>query len=193
MEQAHTTSVSIPHDLFAQVEALAPQLHLSPTALLVRALEHFIAEGQGASLPVANLHEHPFQVARQEVSSPDGAQRHIRQGEIYWVALENPGELEPALMHPYVVVQDDLFNESRIPTVVACALTSNIRRTSDTPGNVLLEIGEANLPKQSVVEVSKVSVIEKTRLGDFIGALSAPRVQQILAGMRFLQASCFDR
>lgn len=94
------------------------------------------------------------------------------------------------LSHPHVVVQDDVFNRSRIATVVVCALTSNLRRASE-PGNVLLEVGEGNLPRQSVVVVSQISSVEKTRLGERIGTLSDARVEQILAGLRFQQASFF--
>jgi mRNA interferase MazF len=117
----------------------------------------------------------------------------IDRGNIYWVTL-NAGEgPEAAIPHPYVVVQDDVFNHSRVHTVVVCALTSNLRRASETPGNVLLEPGEGDLPRQSVVEVSKVSSIEKAQLGAYIGALSQVRVEQILAGIRFLQATWFNR
>ena len=91
-----------------------------------------------------------------------------------------------------MVVQDDVFNHSRITTVVVCALTSNLHRATE-PGNLLLEVGEGNLPQQSVVVVSQVSSIEKTRLGERIGSLSAARVEQILAGLRFQQASFFAR
>jgi mRNA interferase MazF len=112
----------------------------------------------------------------------------INQGDIYWVQLENPGALEPAVPHPYVVIQDNVFNHSRIDTVVACPLTSNIRRVA-LPGNVLLEAGEANLPRQSVVEVTKVSSVNKTQLGEYIGTLSERRIDQIVAGIRFIQAA----
>ena len=119
--------------------------------------------------------------------------RMIDRGNIYWVALNSEEGPEAAIPHPYVVMQDDVFNHSRIHTVVVCALTSNLRRASETPGNVLLEQGEGNLPRQSVVEVSKVSSVEKAQLGEYIGALSQARVEQILAGMRFLQATWFNR
>lgn len=91
-----------------------------------------------------------------------------------------------------MVVQDDVFNHSRITTVVVCALTSNLHRANE-PGNVLLEVGEGNLPEQSVVVVSQVSSIDKARLGERIGSLSDTRVEQILAGLRFQQASFFGR
>lgn len=113
----------------------------------------------------------------------------INQGDIYWV---QPGDLGSDIPHPYVVVQDNVFNHSRIHTVVICALTSNIKRAA-IPGNVLLEAGEANLPRQSVVEVSKVSTVDKTQLGEYIGSLTELRTNQILAGMRFQQRSFFAR
>ncbi len=116
----------------------------------------------------------------------------IHQGDVYWLQLENLSEPQSGIRHPYVVIQDDLFNHSRIHTVVVCALTSNLSRAS-MPGNVLLDAGEANLPKQSVAEVSKVSSVDKTQLGEYIGSLTEERISQILAGMRFLQRSFFSQ
>lgn len=108
----------------------------------------------------------------------------INQGDIYWLRLEGPGGPEPAIAHPCVVVQDNP-DYGRVDTVVVCVLTSNIKRIS-MPGNVLLEAGEANLPRQSVVEVAKVYTVEKARLGAYIGRLSDGRTEQIRAGMRFV-------
>lgn len=116
----------------------------------------------------------------------------INQGDIYWVQLQDTSGSEADISHPYVIVQANVFNHSRISSVVACALTTNIKRVS-TPGNVLFDIGEANLPRQSVVEVSKVSTIDKTQLGKYIGSLNEQRINQILAGMRLLQRSFFAR
>jgi mRNA interferase MazF len=95
------------------------------------------------------------------------------------------------MVHPHVVVQDDVFNRSRVRTVIVCAVTSNLKRASE-PGNVLLDEGEGNLPKRSVVVVSQVSSVEKEALGAYLGALSDLRVDQIVAGLRFQQASYFD-
>lgn len=115
----------------------------------------------------------------------------INQGDIYWIQPENVDESAFGnYPHPYVVIQEDIFNHSRIHTVIVCALTSNLKQ-ANSPGNVLLEAGEGNLPKQSVAVVSKVSAVEKRQLGEYIGALSEERIKQILAGMRFLQQSFF--
>lgn len=118
--------------------------------------------------------------------------RTIGRGEIFWIAPDDSRGPVPSYSHPHVVVQDDVFNRSRISTVVVCALTTNLAKATE-PGNVLLDPGEGELPKQSVVVVSQISSVEKHRLGERIGALSDARVDQILDGLRFLQRSFFTR
>jgi mRNA interferase MazF len=116
----------------------------------------------------------------------------INRGDLFWIEPDESRGSIPGYSHPHVVVQDDVFNRSRISTVVVCALTSNLKRANE-PGNVLLDVGEGDLTRQSVVVVSQVSSVDKARLGERIGALSGGRVEQILAGMRFQQASFFNR
>lgn len=89
---------------------------------------------------------------------------------------------EPGYVRPYVVIQNDVLNTSQIRTAIVCALTSNLRRAAAI-GNVLLEPGEANLPDQSVVNVSQVFTVDKALLTEKIGRLSRQRVRQILAGL----------
>ncbi|HXV99584.1 MAG TPA: type II toxin-antitoxin system PemK/MazF family toxin [Anaerolineae bacterium] len=109
----------------------------------------------------------------------------INQGDIFWVELDDPMGSEPGYRHPHVVIQNNVFNRSRLNTVVVCALTSNLKRGS-APGNVLLEPKEANLPKQSVVVISQLFTVDKTQLGEHIGTLSNKRVRQILDGLRLM-------
>ena len=109
----------------------------------------------------------------------------IRQGDIYWVDLGEPIGSAPGFRHPHVVVQNDVFNGSRIHTVVVCALTSNLRR-AEAPGNVLLTPGEANLSKQSVVNVAQIFTVDKRQLEEKIGSLSTLRVREILDGIRLV-------
>jgi mRNA interferase MazF len=112
----------------------------------------------------------------------------VERGELYWLHLDEDRSAVPGVPHPHVVVQDDVFNRSRIPTVVVCALTSNLHRANE-PGNVLLDEGEGQLPRRSVVVVSQVSVVRKDALVERIGALSPARVDEVLAGLRFQQRS----
>jgi len=85
----------------------------------------------------------------------------------------------------HVVLQNNLFNHSRINAVVVCSITSNLKR-AQAPGNVLLEKGEANLPRQSVVNVSQIFTVDKRDLVEKIGALSPKRLSEVLDGVRLL-------
>ncbi len=109
----------------------------------------------------------------------------IRQGDVYWVDLDEPSGSQPGYRHPHVVIQNNLFNSSQIRTVIVLALTSNIKR-ANAPGNILLDKGEANLPKQSVVNVSQVFTVDKSQLDEYIGTLSANRVREILNGIKLV-------
>ncbi len=111
---------------------------------------------------------------------------NIQQGDLFWLQVEEPG-----FPHPHLVIQEDVLNRSRLETIVVCALTSNPKRANE-PGNVLLEIGEGNLERQSCIVVSRVSSVHRDKLTEYIGSLSEKRVQQVLAGMRFQQKSFFS-
>ncbi len=112
--------------------------------------------------------------------------RVVSRGDIFWIPTDETRGSLPGSPHPHVIVQDDVFNHSRISTVVVCALSSNLNKASG-PGNVLLELCEGGLQRQSVVIASQVSCIYKTRLGAYIGSLSEARIDQVVAGLRFIQ------
>jgi|SRR6056297_64856 len=109
----------------------------------------------------------------------------IQQGEIYWVELSEPKGSEPGYRHPHLVIQNNLFNQSRINTVVVCALTSNLKR-GNAPGNVTLKKGEANIQKKSVINVSQIFTVNKSDLLEKIGTLSKEKFSKVLAGITLL-------
>lgn len=91
----------------------------------------------------------------------------INTGDIYWIDV---GE---QIKHPHVVMQID--NDS----VIVCSLTTNQNKIS-MPNVIVLEAGEGNLEKQSIVEVYKTLTVNKSKLIRYIGTLSKQRVEQIL-------------
>ncbi|MBC7939114.1 MAG: type II toxin-antitoxin system PemK/MazF family toxin [Chitinophagaceae bacterium] len=112
----------------------------------------------------------------------------ILRGDIFWIEPDESRGSIPGRPHPHVVVQDNVFNRSRLTSVIVCALSTNAKLFNE-PGNVLVKVGEGNLTKESVVVVSQLSSVHKNRLGQYIGILSAERVDQVLAGLRFQQSS----
>jgi mRNA interferase MazF len=115
----------------------------------------------------------------------------INQGDIFWLKLRTPNGSEPGFRRPYVVVQNDVFNASRINTAVVCAVTSNFK-WAKAPGNVTLNKGEANLSKKSVVNISQVVTVDRSYLEDKIGSLSSERIKEVIEGMKLLIDSLPD-
>ncbi len=109
----------------------------------------------------------------------------ISQGDLFWVDLGEPTGSEPGFRHPFLVIQNDAFNKSKINTVVVCGLSSNVK-ISQAPGNVPLKKWEANLSKTSVVNISQVMTINKDELGSKIGQLSKKRMEEIIGGFQIL-------
>ncbi|HEX6278935.1 MAG TPA: type II toxin-antitoxin system PemK/MazF family toxin [Pyrinomonadaceae bacterium] len=109
----------------------------------------------------------------------------VRQGDVFWIDLDEPRGSEPGFTRPFVVVQNNVFNRSRINTVLVCALTTNTSR-ANAPGNVVLKKGEANLPKGSVVVVSQALAVDRRDLRDRVGTLSKDRIDEIIAGIKLL-------
>ena len=109
----------------------------------------------------------------------------IHQGDIYWIDLEIPLGSEPGFRHPHVIIQNNLLNQSRIQTVIVCQLTSNLKR-AESPGNILLKKGETHLLKDSVVNVTQILTVEKTRLDEYVSTLPTKRVREILNGIQLV-------
>ncbi len=109
----------------------------------------------------------------------------IRQGDVFWIDVGAPRGSETGFRRPYVVVQNDAFNASRLSTVVVCAITSN-RRRAKAPGNVVLSAGEAGLSRESVVNVTQIYAIDRDYFLEPIGAVSAVKLDEILQGIWFL-------
>lgn len=110
---------------------------------------------------------------------------NIRQGDIFWVDLGAPRGSEPGYRHPHVVIQNNIFNQSKINTVVVCALTSNLKRAR-APGNVFLRKGEGNIKKDSVVNITQMVTANKSDLVEKIGTLSSSRIREIVEGIILL-------
>jgi mRNA interferase MazF len=115
----------------------------------------------------------------------DGRTLVIRQGEVYWLQFGAADGSAPAGRRPALVVQHDRFNRSAISTTVVAAITSNLRLGA-MPGNVRLRRREAGLPRASVVNVSQIRTIDRTRLIDRVGVLRTSRMRDVLKGLVLL-------
>ena len=107
------------------------------------------------------------------------------RGEIWWAALGHPTGSEPGYRRPVLILQTDDFNESSIQTVVVVAITSNTR-LAQAPGNVLCRTRDLGLSKASVVNVSQIATIDKTRLLERVSRLPSRLLSEVEDGIRLV-------
>lgn len=109
----------------------------------------------------------------------------MRRGEIWWASLPEPAGSGPGFRRPLLIVSANSFNESRISTVVAAVITSNLR-LADAPGNVRLPIKGTGLTKTSVVNVSQIITVDKAFLAQRIGRLNPRLLAEVDDGIRLV-------
>jgi mRNA interferase MazF len=109
------------------------------------------------------------------------------RGEVWWAALPKPVASEPGFRRPVVLVQSDAYTRSRIRTVLAVVVTSN-PRLARAPGNVALPAKVSGLPRDSVVNVSRIVTLDKTFLVERSTRLPDELIQHIEDGLRLVLA-----
>jgi mRNA interferase MazF len=111
----------------------------------------------------------------------------LARGDVWWADLPDPQGSEPGYRRPLLIVQNDLFNRSRLRTVLVVVLTGNIRLV-DAPGNVLVPAKASGLPRDSVANVSQVITIDRNALTDRVGRLPGTLIDQVANGLRLALA-----
>lgn len=109
----------------------------------------------------------------------------VRRGEIWWTDLGVPGGSEPGYRRPVLVVQADAFNRSRIQTVLAAAVTSNLN-LAEAPGNVRLSRRAGLLPADSVINVSQIVTLDRKFLQERAGRVSESVLGRVDDGLRLV-------
>jgi mRNA interferase MazF len=109
----------------------------------------------------------------------------VERGQVWWADLGEPSGSEPGFRRPLLVVQDDAFNRSRLRTVIAVVLTSNLRLV-EAPGNVLIPARAAGLPKDSIANVSQVITIDRDFLTAPAGRLRGELLKNVESGLRLV-------
>lgn len=109
----------------------------------------------------------------------------MRRGEIWWASLPEPSGSGPGYRRPILIVSANSFNESRISTVIAAVITSNLR-LADAPGNVRLQARGLGLSKPSGVNVSQIITVDKSLLTQRVGRLTPRLLAAVDDGIRLV-------
>ena len=109
----------------------------------------------------------------------------MKRGEIWWASLGSPKGSGPGFRRPVLVIQSNPFNESRIATVIAAVVTSNLA-LAEAPGNVLIARNDSGLKAASVINVSQLITIDRGLLTQRIRAVPAALLYQVEEGLRLV-------
>ena len=97
--------------------------------------------------------------------------------------MSDPAGSGPGFRRPLLIVSANSFNESRINTVIAAVVTSNLR-LAEAPGNVRLPTKGTGLTKPSVVNVTQIVTVDKSFLTERLGRLSPRSLNEVEEGLR---------
>ena len=109
----------------------------------------------------------------------------FRQGQIYMVNAGDRRGAEVGGRRPWVVLQNNLINQTRVATILAVPMTTTPAR-SHAIGNVTLEPGEGGLRARSVANVSWTRAVDRRFFADYLGQLTEHRIREIIAGLNML-------
>ena len=109
----------------------------------------------------------------------------MKRGEIWWASLPEPSGSEPGYRRAVLIIQADEFNRSTIRTVICASITSNLG-LANAPGNVHISTRNSGLPRLSVVNVSQLISLDRTRLTERVKSIDAQSMIQVDEGLRLV-------
>jgi mRNA interferase MazF len=107
------------------------------------------------------------------------------RGEIWWADFGIPFGSEPGFNRPVLIVQADALNQSKINTTIVIPFTTNLI-LENAPGNVFVDKDESKLSKDSVLVVSQISVIDKSRLVKYENTISKNIIDVLEDGIKLI-------
>ncbi len=111
----------------------------------------------------------------------------VERGDIWWADLPELRGSGPGYARPTLIVQAEMFNHSKLRTLIVAGITTNLR-LADAPGNVLLPASVSHLPKDSVVNVSQLFSLDRVFLRERAGSLSPRLMAAVDEGLRLILA-----
>jgi len=102
--------------------------------------------------------------------------REVKRGEIYWVDWNPSRGSEQAGNRPALVIQNDIGNKYSPTTIVAACTTAQAK---SYPFVVFFTAKESGLPKGGSVNLAQMITIDKSRLRDKAGELTAETMNEV--------------
>jgi mRNA interferase MazF len=109
----------------------------------------------------------------------------MTRGEIWWADYGIPYGSEPGYRRPVIIMQNDLFNNSKINTTIVAPLSTNLL-LAGVPGNISMNKKDSKLTKDSVILISQIGVIDKERLIEKVSTINKETMKKIEDNIMFV-------
>lgn len=108
----------------------------------------------------------------------------VKRGDVHWCDFGEATGSAPAKRRPALVIQADEYNRSRLATTLVVTLTSNTALAA-MPGNVFLPAIATGLSKDSVVNVTSLSAVDRRNLDPYpVGQVPDHLIAEVEQGLR---------
>ena len=101
----------------------------------------------------------------------------IKRGDIFYADLRPVVGSEQGGIRPVLIIQNDVGNRHS-PTVICAAITSKINKAK-LPTHIEIDASAYGIEKDSVILLEQLRTIDKKRLSDRLGQISAKDMHQI--------------
>lgn len=101
----------------------------------------------------------------------------VKRGDIYFANLDPVIGSEQGGIRPIVVIQNNKGNNNA-KTTIAAAVTSKIKREF-LPTHVVVSVRNDGYYEDNMIMLEQIRTLDKTRLKDFVGTLSAEDIIKI--------------
>jgi mRNA interferase MazF len=105
-----------------------------------------------------------------------------QRGEVYWANLDPAIGSEIAKTRPALIISNDVGNQYAARVIVAPISSGGLGKVY--PFEVHLNPGEGGLSKESKILLDQIRTLDKSRLGEQIGALGAERMEEVNRAIR---------
>lgn len=102
--------------------------------------------------------------------------REVKRGQLYYVNLGDVIGSEQGGKRPCLIIQNNKGNKFSPTTIVAIGTTRTTK--SNLPTHYWLG-DNCGTPKKTMIECEQIRVIDKNRLGDYIGTINKRDMQNI--------------
>ena len=108
----------------------------------------------------------------------------MKRGEIYWAELSTRSGSEQRGRRPVLVVSHDAFNQTPgWRSVIVVPISTSPAQARRGPTAIGLPAGSGGLAKESVALCHQVTTLDRTKLGEPLGALLPALLSRVGAGL----------